>query len=76
MAEENSQVCEPSLKIDADTIKKFYQEWEAGWGPALTSLDRDFLESASPEVAAKVTPNKYSTHYSCVIRTLYFGRNG
>ncbi|NRA47307.1 MAG: hypothetical protein HRU09_20345, partial [Oligoflexales bacterium] len=24
----------------------------------------------------KVTPNKYSTHYSCVIRTLYFGRNG
>ncbi|NRA46193.1 MAG: hypothetical protein HRU09_14665, partial [Oligoflexales bacterium] len=24
----------------------------------------------------RVTPNKYSTHYSCVIRTLYFGRNG
>ena len=27
-------------------------------------------------MTAKVTPNKYSTHYSCVIRTLYFGRNG
>ncbi|NRA46523.1 MAG: hypothetical protein HRU09_16350, partial [Oligoflexales bacterium] len=26
--------------------------------------------------SVKVTPNKYSTHYSCVIRTLYFGRNG
>ncbi|NRA46402.1 MAG: FAD-binding oxidoreductase, partial [Oligoflexales bacterium] len=33
----------------------------------------------APKVASlgfKVTPNKYSTHYSCVIRTLYFGRNG
>ncbi|NRA46328.1 MAG: hypothetical protein HRU09_15355, partial [Oligoflexales bacterium] len=28
------------------------------------------------DTLTKVTPNKYSTHYSCVIRTLYFGRNG
>ncbi|NRA47462.1 MAG: hypothetical protein HRU09_21140, partial [Oligoflexales bacterium] len=27
-------------------------------------------------IGFRVTPNKYSTHYSCVIRTLYFGRNG
>ncbi|NRA47301.1 MAG: ABC transporter permease, partial [Oligoflexales bacterium] len=34
------------------------------------------LEAIPFAVLDKVTPNKYSTHYSCVIRTLYFGRNG
>ncbi|NRA46561.1 MAG: hypothetical protein HRU09_16545, partial [Oligoflexales bacterium] len=40
-------------------------------------LEPDLKKPTQDEVTGTmVTPNKYSTHYSCVIRTLYFGRNG
>ncbi|NRA47250.1 MAG: cyclic nucleotide-binding domain-containing protein, partial [Oligoflexales bacterium] len=46
-------------------------------GELLVYLEKDGEEIELAKIApGGVTPNKYSTHYSCVIRTLYFGRNG
>ncbi|NRA47357.1 MAG: fibronectin type III domain-containing protein, partial [Oligoflexales bacterium] len=36
----------------------------------------EILEFVFDATTGQVTPNKCPTHYSCVIRTLYFGRNG
>ena len=61
------------IKIHAGTIKGFYQEWEANWGPALTSLDKEFLESASPETVAKVIKNGRLTLKSPYLKAVYNG---
>ena len=61
------------IKIHAGTIKDFYQEWEANWGSALTSLDKEFLESASPDVVAKVIKNGRLTLKSSYLKAVYNG---
>ena len=59
--------------IKGDTIENFYQEWEANWGPALTRQDREFLESASPEVVAEIIANARMTLKSPYLKAVYNG---
>ena len=59
--------------ILSQTIENFYREWEANWGPALTSLDREFLETASPEVVHKVIANARLTLKSPYLKAVYNG---
>ena len=61
------------IPIEVDTIKNFYKEWEANWGPTLTSLDKEFLESASPEVVRKVIANARLTLKSPYLKAVYNG---
>ena len=61
------------IPIKADTIKNFYKEWEENWGPALTSLDKEFLESASPVVVSKVIKNARLTLKSPYLKAVYNG---
>ena len=62
-----------AASIGADTITNFYKEWEANWGPALNSLDKEFLESASPETVAKVIENARLTLKSPYLKAVYNG---
>ena len=55
------------------SIKDFYQEWARGFGPALTSLDRDFLEHAPPELATRVMANARLTLKSPYLKAVYNG---
>jgi len=56
-----------------DDIQEFYKEWEASYGPALTSLDRKFLESAKPELAYKIMKNGRLTLKSPYLKAVYNG---
>lgn len=54
-------------------IREFYAEWESCHGPALTSMDRQFLESASLEVVEKVVANGRLTLKSPYLKAVYNG---
>ena len=54
-------------------IKDFYQEWEKNWGPALTSLDRDYLEHASFDEVKTVIANARLTLKSPYLKAVYNG---
>ncbi|MFK7826043.1 MAG: hypothetical protein AB8G05_17965 [Oligoflexales bacterium] len=74
---ENEQIEEVEAlqptSIKADTIENFYREWEVNWGPALTGLDKEFIESASPEIVAKVIANGRMTLKSPYLKAVYNG---
>lgn len=61
------------LAQSASNFEQFYEEWQAAWGPALTGLDKDFLESASPEVVARVVENARLTLKSPYLKAVYNG---
>ncbi|MFK7823698.1 MAG: hypothetical protein AB8G05_06065 [Oligoflexales bacterium] len=56
-----------------ETIQEFYAEWEASYGPALNPLDREFLESARPELANKIMTNGRLTLKSPYLKAVYNG---
>ena len=57
------------------TIEAFYKEWEAHWGPALTSLDKEYLEQAAFEEARLVMANARLTLKSPYLKAVYNGLN-
>lgn len=75
------QVNEPCSKVHKlrpqqslkEAIQDFYEEWEASFGPALTSLDKKFLESAHPDIAYKVMENGRLTLKSPYLKAVYNG---
>lgn len=59
--------------LTAEDIQEFFREWKENWGPSLNKLDKDFLESASPEIAAKVIANGRLTLKSPYLKAVYNG---
>ena len=64
---------EKTSPLPANAIKDFYREWEENWGPALNPLDKEFLESASPDIVAKVVANGRLTLKSPYLKAVYNG---
>ena len=56
-----------------EAISDFYQEWESSFGPALTSIDKAYLEAASPELAHKIIQNGKRTLKSPYLKAVYNG---
>ena len=54
-------------------IESFYHEWEKNWGPALTSLDKKYLEQASFEEAMIIIANARLTLKSPYLKAVYNG---
>ena len=64
---------EKVITLSVEAIKDFYREWEENWGPALNSLDKEFLESANSETVAKVIANGRLTLKSPYLKAVYNG---
>ena len=56
-----------------DPVQDFYREWELGFGPALTSLDKKYFESLDLETRAKVICNARLTLHSPYLKAVYNG---
>ena len=69
----SSKPCLQANELPAHAIEEFYKEWEASWGPSLTSMDKEFLESASPELAIKVMGNGREMLKSPYLKAIYNG---
>ena len=69
-AEAQSQEIKPLTPQD---FQDFYTEWAECFGPALTSMDKKFLEQASPELARKVMYNARLTLRSPYLKAVYNG---
>ena len=57
----------------ATLIANFYKEWEECFGPALTSLDRAYLESLDTDTCLKVIGNARLTLRSPYLKAVYNG---
>ena len=64
-------VKQPAPKVNP--IQEFYKEWEEGFGPALTSLDKKFLESADPQTQDLVMSHARMTLQSPYLKAVYNG---
>ena len=72
-AEAHSSKHHDSSLCHREAITRFYKEWEAASGPALTSIDRSFLENAKPHIAEQVMKNGRLTLKSPYLKAVYNG---